>query len=286
MSWIRNNSMTWMQRFCGQVLTYGPIPKHVAFIMDGNRRYARKNNVEKCEGHSRGFDKLSETLQWCLYLGVKEVTVYAFSLDNFKRTQEEIDTLFNLAREKFKRLLQEKDKLNKHGVCINVIGNLTKLPADLTKLIAESMYITRHNNNALLNVAFCYTGHDELTNTFNQIVNGVKKKYLDVSDVNVDIIDKCLYTYPSPPPDLLIRTSGETRLSDFMIWQCSYSYMYFTPVLWPDFTAWDFLAAIFMYQRNAHLFEHYNLPNSMSLKAEDFVKNLREKRLNRLYTVI
>ncbi|XP_050427439.1 dehydrodolichyl diphosphate synthase complex subunit DHDDS-like [Adelges cooleyi] len=286
MSWIRDNSMTWPQRFWGHVLTYGPMPKHVAFIMDGNRRYARKKNVDNSEGHSKGFDKLSETLQWCLNLGIKEVTVYAFSLENFKRTQEEIEALFDLTREKFKKLLQEKDKLNEHGVCVKIIGNLSKLPDDLTKLMAESMFVTRHNTQAILNVAFGYTGHDELTNALNHIANGVKENCLDFSDLSVNIIDKCLYTYPSPPPDLLIRTSGETRLSDFMIWQCSYSYIYFTQVLWPDFTAWDFLAAVFMYQRNAHLFENYKTPTSLSAKADKFVNDLREKRLNRLYAVL
>ncbi|XP_025412430.1 dehydrodolichyl diphosphate synthase complex subunit DHDDS isoform X2 [Sipha flava] len=286
MSWIRDNSMTWTQRFCAQVLRYGEIPKHVAFIMDGNRRYARKNHVGKKDGHVRGFDKLSETLQWCLHLGIKEVTVYAFSLDNFRRTQEEIDILFDLAREKFKRLLEEKDKLNEHGVCINFVGNFKQLPEDLVKLIAESMFITKQNNKTFLNVAFSYTGHDELTNAFNHISNGIKNKDLEESDLSVEIIDNCLYTYPSPPPDLLIRTSGETRLSDFMIWQCSYSYIYFTSTLWPEFSAWDFMIAIFMYQRNLREFLRYRSPSRrLSSRAEKFVENVKQKRLNSLYTI-
>ncbi|CAI6365598.1 unnamed protein product [Macrosiphum euphorbiae] len=286
MSWIRDNSMTWMQRCCAQVLTYGEIPKHVAFIMDGNRRYAKKKCVAKQEGHVRGFDKLAETLQWCLHLGIKEVTVYAFSLDNFKRTQEEIDALFDLAREKFKRLLEEKDKLNEHGVCINVIGNIKKLPEDLVKLIAESMFITKQNNKTFLNVAFSYTGHDELINAFSKISNGIKNNDLEESDLSVEILDNCMYTYPSPPPDLLIRTSGETRLSDFMLWQCSYSYIYFTSVLWPEFTAWDFMIAIFMYQRNVRACMRYKLPpKRLSSRAEKFVENVQQNRLNSLYTI-
>jgi ditrans,polycis-polyprenyl diphosphate synthase len=232
--------------------------------MDGNRRYAKKNCVAKKEGHVRGFDKLAETLQWCLHLGIKEVTVYAFSLDNFKRTQEEIDALFDLAREKFKRLLEEKDKLNEHGVCINVIGNIKKLPDDLVKLIAESMLITKQNNKTFLNVAFSYTGHDELTNAFNQISNGIKNNDLEESDLSVEILDNCMYTYPSPPPDLLIRTS----------------------VLWPEFTAWDFMIAIFMYQRNVRAFIRYKLPSKrLSSRAEKFVENVQQNRLNSLYTI-
>ncbi|VVC32655.1 Hypothetical protein CINCED_3A006545 [Cinara cedri] len=286
MSWIRDNSMTWSQRFCAHVLTYGEVPKHVAFIMDGNRRFAKKNNVEKQTGHLRGFDKLAETLQWCLNVGITEVTVYAFSLDNFKRTQEEVDALFDLAREKFKRLLEEIDKLNEHGVRVKVIGNLQKLPEDLAKLIAESMLFTKNNNKAFLNVAFCYTGHDELTNAFNYICNGIKNKDLEESDLSVEIIDNCLYTYPSSPPDLLIRTSGETRLSDFMIWQCSYSYIYFTPVLWPEFTAWDFMAAVFMYQRNVRSFIRYKSPTKqLSLRAKQFVESVQQQRLNSLNAI-
>ncbi|MEE6526802.1 hypothetical protein FKM82_027672 [Ascaphus truei] len=120
------------------------MPKHVAFIMDGNRRYAQKCHVERQEGHSQGFEKLAETLRWCLNLGICEVTVYAFSIENFKRSAEEVEGLMELARQKFSRLLEERDKLEKHGVCIRVLGDLTLLPLDIQKLIAQAVLETRN----------------------------------------------------------------------------------------------------------------------------------------------
>ncbi|KAF2880569.1 hypothetical protein ILUMI_25607 [Ignelater luminosus] len=146
MSWIVDNSLTWFQKFCINVLKCGPIPRHVAFIMDGNRRFAKKIHLKRKDGHTRGFDKLAETLQWCLVLGIKEVTVYAFSIENFKRSSDEVDTLMDLAREKYKRLMEEKDKLMAEGVCIRVIGNLELLPEDIRKLIAEAIIMTKDNN--------------------------------------------------------------------------------------------------------------------------------------------
>ncbi|XP_022165734.1 dehydrodolichyl diphosphate synthase complex subunit DHDDS-like [Myzus persicae] len=281
-SWIRDISMTWTQRFYAQVLTYGEIPKHVAFIMDGYRSYSEKSCISVQESYAKGFDKLVETLQWCLHLGIKEVTMYAFSLHNFEQTQEEIDVLF----EELKTFLEERDRLNELGICINFFGNINKLPDEYVKLFTKSMRITKQNNKTLLNIALFYTGHDELSNAFNQISNGIKNNDLEESDLSVELLDSCMYTYPSPPPDLLIRISEETRLGDFMLWQCSYSYIYFTTVLWPEFTAWDFMFAIFMYQRNVRSFIRYKLPTKkLSLRAEQFVENVRQNRLNSLYMI-
>ncbi|XP_025194654.1 dehydrodolichyl diphosphate synthase complex subunit DHDDS-like isoform X2 [Melanaphis sacchari] len=279
---IRDDSMTWTHRLCAQILTYGEIPNHVAFIMDGNnRRYGKKNFISTQESYAKGFDKLFETIQWCLDLGIKEVTVYAFSLDTFKRTQEEIDALF----EEIKIFL-ERDRLNELGVCTTFFGNIKTLPDDLVKALEKSKLITKQNNKISLNIAFSYTGHDELTNAFNQISNGIKNNDLEESDLSVEILDNCMYTYPSTPLDLLIRTSGETTLSDFMLWQCAYSYIYFTPVLWPEFTAWELMIAIFMYQRNIRAFIRYKLPTKkLSSRAEKFVENVHQNWLNNLYTI-
>lgn len=235
---------------CVNILKCGPIPKHVAFIMDGNRRYAKKNNVEKIDGHSKGFDKLSETLQWCLDFGIKEVTVYAFSIENFKRSKDEVDALMGLARQKFERLLKEREKLMEKGVRIKVIGNWSLVPNDIVKLISEAELITKDNNTCYLNVAFAYTARDEMTHAINTVVNGVREGLLEDKDVSSRLLSQCLHTRLSAEPDLLIRTSGETRLSDYMLWQASYSYLYFTDVLWPDFSAWDLLSAVFHYQRS------------------------------------
>ncbi|KAJ8679017.1 hypothetical protein QAD02_014804 [Eretmocerus hayati] len=249
MSWIADNTLTWIQSIVIKIMKTGQVPKHVAIIMDGNRRYANKTGVKKVEGHAKGFNKLAETLQWCLEFGIPEVTVYAFSIENFKRSKEEVDYLMDLAKEKFQKLIDERDKLNEHGVCVRVIGNLSLVPPDVRTLMMESMRITQDNKKAFLNVAFSYTSKDEITNTVKDIAKGVNNGDIVVSDINEHLFSKCLYTHNSEDPDLLIRTSGEVRFSDFLMWQTSYTCTYFTKVLWPEFSAWDLIKAVFYYQR-------------------------------------
>ncbi|XP_064327341.1 dehydrodolichyl diphosphate synthase complex subunit DHDDS isoform X2 [Phalacrocorax carbo] len=219
MSWIREGELTIVERFCANIIKAGPMPKHVAFIMDGNRRYARKCHVERQQGHSQGFDKLAQTLRWCLNLGIREVTVYAFSIENFKRSKEEVDGLMDLARQKFSRLLEEQENLKKHGVCIRVLGDLPLLPLDIQELIAQAVLATKNYNKCFLNVCFAYTSRHEISNAVREMAWGVEQGLLEPSDVSESLLDKCLYTNNSPDPDLLIRTSGEVRLSDFLLWQ-------------------------------------------------------------------
>ncbi|GAB0097422.1 Alkyl transferase [Sergentomyia squamirostris] len=249
MSWVSENKLPWWQRLAMRVVKVGKIPSHIAFIMDGNRRFARKIHVEKTEGHSRGFERLADVLQWCLDLGVKEVTVYAFSIENFKRSKDEVDDLLKLASEKFDRLLEEQDKLRERGICIRIIGNLSMLPEELQQKIARAMYVTRNNKTAILNVAFAYTSRDEVTHSLKTITEGVSDSSLDHDAITHELIDRCLYTKYGTNPDLLIRTSGETRLSDFLLWQVSTTILYFTKILWPEITIWHVLGAIFQYQR-------------------------------------
>ncbi|XP_010017930.1 PREDICTED: dehydrodolichyl diphosphate synthase isoform X4 [Nestor notabilis] len=211
MSWIREGELTIIERFCANIIKAGPMPKHVAFIMDGNRRYARKCHVERQQGHSQGFDKLAQTLRWCLNLGIREVTVYAFSIENFKRSKEEVDGLMDLARQKFSRLLEEQ---------------------------------------CFLNVCFAYTSRHEISNAVREMAWGVEQGLLEPSDVSESLLDKCLYTSNSPDPDLLIRTSGEVRLSDFLLWQTSHSCLVFQSVLWPEYSFWNLCEAILRFQMN------------------------------------
>uniref|UniRef100_A0A182N470 Alkyl transferase n=1 Tax=Anopheles dirus TaxID=7168 RepID=A0A182N470_9DIPT len=248
-TWVRESNLQWYHRWLIRVLQAGPIPRHVAFIMDGNRRYARKANIAKAEGHSAGFEKLSETLQWCLEVGISEVTVYAFSIENFKRTQDEVDTLMNLARDKFQRLLAERDKLHERGICIRIIGNWDLLEPDIRRSIAEAVLLTRDNRTAILNVAFAYTSRDEITHSIRTVAQAVGDGQLEPEDVSEELLTRCLYTKYSAEPDLLVRTSGEVRLSDFLLWQSASTVMYFTETLWPEFTIWHLLGAVFYYQR-------------------------------------
>ncbi|PBC26813.1 dehydrodolichyl diphosphate synthase complex subunit DHDDS isoform X1 [Apis cerana] len=249
MSWIRNNTSNWFLRLAIKILKAGYIPKHVAFIMDGNRRYASKNGIEKIEGHTKGFDKFAETLQWCMDFGIQEVTFYAFSIENFKRKREEVNGLLNLAEQKFQRLLDEKDKIKKHGLCVRIIGNFSLLPKNLQELIAETMIITKEHKKGFLNIAFAYTSRDEITHAIKDVIEGVQCGDILSEDIDEELVSNCLYTNNSKNPDLLIRTSGEVRFSDFLMWQISNTCTYFSNVLWPEFNLWEFLNAIFYYQR-------------------------------------
>ncbi|XP_024241767.2 dehydrodolichyl diphosphate synthase complex subunit DHDDS isoform X2 [Oncorhynchus tshawytscha] len=219
MSWIREGELNLIEKLSANILKAGPMPKHVAFIMDGNRRYARKRQVERQEGHTQGFDKLAETLRWCLNLSIHEVTVYAFSIENFKRSKDEVDGLMELAKQKFIRLLEEQDNLEKHGVCIRVLGDLTLLPLDLQQHIARAVVATRTHNKCFLNVCFAYTSRHEIANAVGEMAWGVEQGLIKSSDVSEALLSRCLYSSNSPNPDLLIRTSGEVRLSDFLLWQ-------------------------------------------------------------------
>lgn len=283
MSWIVSSSLSYFQKFCVNVIKSGPIPKHIAIIMDGNRRYATKTKVEKSEGHIKGFDKLAETLQWCLELGVTEVTVYAFSIENFKRSKEEVDTLMKLATEKFQQLLEEKEKIMAEGVCIRIIGNLTLLSPELRKLVAEAMLMTKDNNKAFLNVAFSYTSSDEIFNTAKTIVEGVKSGLIQVDDIDQNLISDALYTNCSPEPDIIVRTSGEVRFSDFLLWQISNSYISFTQVLWPEFCIWHLLACIFYYQRcYSDLKKAVPQKTAHNQRVQHFLDELQKQKITQL----
>lgn len=250
MSWIKEGELNFIERIAANVLKAGPMPKHVAFIMDGNRRFARKKNMDRQEGHMQGFNKLAETLRWCKHLDIQEVTVYAFSIENFKRTEDEVDGLMELARQKFLRLLDEMDNLKKHEVCIRVLGDLNMLPLDLQQLIAKAVIATKNHNKCFLNVCFAYTSRYEITNAVREMAWGVEKGLIKASDVSELLLSECLYSYNSPNPDLLIRTSGEVRLSDFLLWQTSHSCIVFQSVLWPEYTFWNLCEAIIQYQLN------------------------------------
>lgn len=196
-----------------------------------------------------GFDKLAQTLQWCRELGIKEVTVYAFSIENFKRSPEEVEQLMQLAREKYQKLLDERDKLMENGVCIRVIGNMSLIPPDLRSMMFEAVKLTKDNRKAFLNIAFAYTSRDEITASIKTVVEGIQSHKIAREDVDESLISRCMYSSASPDPDMIIRTSGEKRFSDFLLWQLWNTNVLFTEVLWPDFSIWHLLASVVQYQR-------------------------------------
>jgi ditrans,polycis-polyprenyl diphosphate synthase len=197
--------------------------------MDGNRRYAERLGVDKIQGHSQGFDKLAQTLQWCHDLGITEVTVYAFSIENFKRGEKEVEALLNLAKEKFKVLISEEEKLKKHGVRVKIIGNISYLPEDMQDIIKKAEETTEKNSEATLNVTFSYTSREEITHAVIESCKMVEQGDIKPTEIDQELLESLMYTNHSSNPDLLIRTSGETRLSDFLLWQASSSITYFTP---------------------------------------------------------
>ncbi|XP_016956346.1 dehydrodolichyl diphosphate synthase complex subunit DHDDS [Drosophila biarmipes] len=283
MSWVSDYQYTWTERLAMRTLrACGHIPNHVAFVMDGNRRFARSQQIDKIEGHSRGFEKLADCLRWCLDVGVREVTTFAFSIENFKRSSEEVEGLFNLAREKFARLLEETTRLNEHGIRIRVIGNIELLPLDLQKLVASAMLSTERNDKLFLNVAFAYTSRDEITQAVETVLRHGSQD-LAAEDISERLLEECLYTRHSPPPDLVFRTSGETRLSDFMMWQLSTSVLYFSNVLWPQITFWHFLASILAYQRDRWQLEDFRRAERMQscqlARTSDFYSERVQKFL-------
>uniref|UniRef100_A0A5S6R453 Alkyl transferase n=1 Tax=Trichuris muris TaxID=70415 RepID=A0A5S6R453_TRIMR len=244
------SELTWWQRLLTKLLQMGPIPKHVAFIMDGNRRYARRRGVPSELGHEFGFEALAMALQWCNQVGIREVTAFAFSIENFKRSESEVAMLMSIARRKFADLILELGVLMENGVCVRFFGNTSLLPLDIQKLMADLYLRTRHNNKLFLNVCVAYNSRDEFTRAVKSIENAVRTKNLETEDISECLVRRVLDSGDSSNPDLVIRTSGETRLSDFMMIQISNSFLYFDDVLWPEYSFWNLFRAILAFQRS------------------------------------
>jgi ditrans,polycis-polyprenyl diphosphate synthase len=243
--------LPWWSFFAKTFLQRGSIPRHVAFILDGNRRYARTHGLGSVsKGHSAGFDRLTQVLDWCRELGVQEVTLYAFSIENFKRSKEEVGGLLGMAKQKFEKLLLERQKLSDKQICFRFFGRLELLPIDLQKLMAEIEEVTKNFDRGFVNVCLAYTSRAEVTAAMNDIRKGVQNGLIDEDDVDETLISQCLDTRKSIPIEMLIRTSGEHRLSDFLLWQCSNCYIHFEDVLWPDFNFWHLLKAVYGFQQN------------------------------------
>jgi undecaprenyl diphosphate synthase len=204
------------------------IPAHIAIIMDGNGRWASARHLPRMAGHRAGTENLRRIIRACVEFGVRYLTIYAFSTENWKRPQDEVSGLMQILAESIERELAE---LHTQGVRLNHIGRLEQLDDQLRSKIVEAMELTRNNKRLTLNIAWNYGGRDEIVYAAQQIV----KQGLEPNLVNEEAISSRLFTSGIPDPDLVIRTSGEQRISNFLIWQSAYSEWYFTPILWPDF---------------------------------------------------
>lgn len=219
----------------------GTIPKHVAIIMDGNGRWAKKRSLPRSIGHSRGVEAVRRTVSAALEFGIEYLTLYSFSSENWSRPKDEVGYLLNLLRRFAKKDVGELHAL---GVQIRIIGDRTSLSPDIVALIERTEALTRHNKALHLVVAFNYGARDELARAMRTIARAVQSGELSADDVDSALIDRHLDTAGIPDPDLLIRTSGEQRLSNFLLWQSAYSEFVFVDEPWPDFDRELFAAAI------------------------------------------
>jgi len=220
-----------------------PIPKHIAIIMDGNRRFAKEKGLNPKEGHKFGKQKIEEMLNWCFELGIKNLTVYAFSTENFNRTNEEVKTLMNLCKRELDKASKDS-RIHKNKVKVRVIGKIESLPEDIAESAKTVMNKTEHYDNFSFNIALAYGGREELIQAIQKIAEDVKKDKLEIKEIKESVVSKYLYTNGLPDPDLILRTSGEERISNFLLWQLAYSELYFSDVYWPAFQRRDFLKAI------------------------------------------
>jgi len=229
---------------------FARVPRHVAFIMDGNRRFARRRGEKSVEGHSHGYDSLLKVLEWSLELGVKVATVFAFSLENFKRSKEEVDALMRLAEDKFEDFLDHKHLVMAHKVRVKVLGDLDLLPESLRKKAEQVMAETRSHDALLLNVCFAYSSGQELVQVMRKVVARAREG--TVKEVTEDLMKRSLFT-EGEEPELLIRTSGETRLSDFLVWQSNWAHISFLQGTWPELTCFDFLTCVWDYHAHCSM---------------------------------
>ncbi|MFT6332861.1 MAG: undecaprenyl diphosphate synthase [Lentimonas sp.] len=217
------------------------IPTHIAVIMDGNNRWAKSHNLPVSSGHKSGSKAIKTLVKSALEFKVKYLTIYAFSTENWQRPKTEVGYLMALVKE---YLTYEVKDLIKNGVKILISGNLENVEADIVKKIKDLEEKTKNNTNIILNVAFDYGSRREIVDAFKKIIKDLSEKNLSSDQIDEELISKHLYQPNIPDPDLLIRTAGEMRLSNFLLWQSSYSELYFTKTLWPDFSKEDLSEAI------------------------------------------
>jgi undecaprenyl diphosphate synthase len=223
-------------------VTLEKIPQHVAIIMDGNGRWALEKGLPRLSGHRAGTENLREVIEASAEFGIKYLTIYAFSTENWKRPKDEIQGLMRI----FKTMLdRELGNLHENGVQLRHIGKLDGIDKELQKKVHEAIELTKDNDTLILNVAFNYGGRDEIIQAVKNIIMTGHK----ADDINDEVIAKHLYTSQSPDPDLIIRTSGEFRCSNFLIWQGAYAEWYFTPTYWPDFDKEELRNALIAYNQ-------------------------------------
>ncbi|MBQ1769322.1 MAG: isoprenyl transferase [Turicibacter sp.] len=236
-------------------LLNAPLPQHIAIILDGNGRWARKRGLPRTAGHQEGAMNVREITKLCANIGIKALTVYAFSTENWKRPDEEVKFLMKLPIRFFDEFAPE---LVENNIRLNVIGNIDELPKDLQQKVLEITDLTKDNTKMTLTIALNYGSQDEIKQAIKSIATDVKNGDLEVEDINETVIENYLMTSDLPPLDLMIRTSGELRISNYLLWQLAYAELYFTSIAWPDFKEEQLYEALLDYQKRNRRFGSLN----------------------------
>ena len=239
-----------MEQNIEDIINMQALPEHVAIIMDGNRRWEKKNNLSTPQGHKEGAENLKRIAKFANKIGIKHLTVYAFSTENWKRSQEEVGAIMKL----LKFYLLDFFNWSDENIKINVLGRIAELPKDLKDQIHKIEEKTKNNTGLVLNICFNYGGRDEIVTATKNIAQKVLDGELKIEDINEKLFSNYLYTANQPDPDLLIRTSGEERISNFLPWQISYSEFVFTDKFWPEYNEQEFLNSIQIYQKRTRRF--------------------------------
>lgn len=234
-----------------QLKKSGEIPKHIAIIMDGNGRWAKKRGLPRVAGHKRGVDTVKEIVEACAEIGVKFLTLYTFSTENWKRPKDEVSTLMRLL---LNSLRDRVNELNDNDIRLTTIGNIDALPAAVRKQLEFDIERTKNNKKMVLNLALSYSGRWELLEAIKQITDSAVQGKIKSEDIDENIVSSFLTTKDIPDPDLVIRTSGEFRVSNFLLWQIAYSEFIITETLWPDFSKFDLYDAIKIFQKRERRF--------------------------------
>lgn len=232
-----------------------PLPQHIAIILDGNGRWAKKRGLPRTAGHQEGAMNVREITKLCANIGIKALTVYAFSTENWKRPDEEVKFLMKLPIKFFNEFAPE---LVENNIRLKVIGNVEQLPTELQQKVLEISELTKNNTKMTLTIALNYGSQDEIKQAVQAIATEVKNGQLNVEDINEDVIDQHLMTADLPPLDLMIRTSGELRISNYLLWQLAYAELYFTSIAWPDFKEEQLYEALVDYQKRNRRFGALN----------------------------
>ncbi|MEM5819490.1 MAG: polyprenyl diphosphate synthase [Candidatus Aenigmatarchaeota archaeon] len=229
--------------------------QHIAIIMDGNRRFAKRLMLEPWKGHEYGAKKLQEVLEWCKEFKIKIVTLYTLSIQNlFSRPKNELEFILNEFREQFKKILDNNNSVHKEKVKINIIGRIELLPKDLQNLFLKIMEKTKNYSNYILNFAIAYGGQEEITDAVKKVSEDVKSGKIEIKDINEEIVRNALYTGNLPYPDIIIRTGGEKRISNFLLWQSAYSELFFLDKMWPEITKEDFIQVLKEFEKRERRF--------------------------------